>query len=377
MKHILLSLCGITPQIITETLYGLMIQRQIPIEEISLVTTHEGQTCILDTLLGNGTGIYYQFCQDYQLAVDKIKFDNSQIYVAPDLTRAPEAQGGLGFPDLILDIVREKTRSPETVLHCSLAGGRKTMSIYFALAMQFYGRAQDKLYHIMVCPPEFENNPGFYYPPPQPQMIRTPNGQLISTTQAHIELAEIPIIKLSNRTLFETPNLTYTEMVALTQNELSQMPVVPALQIDIPRRVLRIATHQILLTPIEMAVYVYYAHRSLNRKDQIRVTDYEQYFETAEGNFFPETALARLLEIYKQIAPEGMLERFTSTLVKGMLEFERVVQYFSRIKGKIQRALGDEIPADFYLIAPVGRYRKCYGIKLDKSKIKIIDFPAH
>ncbi len=372
MKHILLSLCGITPQIITETLYTLLHVKKIPLEEIWLITTHQGKECILKDLLADGHGIFYRFCRDYHIPVEKIQFDSSSIIVTQDIADIQNFHDNEVFANLILELVREKTQNTDTVLHCSLAGGRKTMSVYFALAMQFYGRMQDKLYHILVSPPEFENNPNFYYPPPIPEKILTRTGNQIFTDQAKLELAEIPYIRLRNRVLFDNPLLSFAEMVEITQKELAQIPILPGLTIDLVHRLLRISNYTIQLTPIEMAVYLYYAEKSLARNDDIPVTEYERYFEQAEGNFFQNDSLNRLLDIYRQLVPYGMIEKFTATLKKGYLDFERIIQFSSRIKGRIIRALGDEIPAEYYIISPVGRYRKCYGIKLDKSKIKIL-----
>ena len=162
----LLALCGITPQIVTETLYGLMILKNLPIREIWLVTTKDGRQKIISDLLGEGTGQYFAFCDDYNIPADSIAFDTSHILVADDLPDIHQSEDNQAFANLILKTVREKTADPETVLYCSLAGGRKTMSVYFALALQFFGRPQDKLYHVLTQPPEFQNHPEFYYIPP-------------------------------------------------------------------------------------------------------------------------------------------------------------------------------------------------------------------
>jgi hypothetical protein len=66
--------------------------------------------------------------------------------------------------DFIAGFIREKSQDSNTRLHCSLAGGRKTMSFYLGSALQLFGRPWDKLYHVLVSP-EFESHPEFYYKP--------------------------------------------------------------------------------------------------------------------------------------------------------------------------------------------------------------------
>jgi len=65
----------------------------------------------------------------------------------------------------ICEIVRELSLTSHTSLHASAAGGRKTMSIYLTAAMQLFGRAQDRLSHVLVSE-DFETHPDFFYIPP-------------------------------------------------------------------------------------------------------------------------------------------------------------------------------------------------------------------
>ena len=67
----------------------------------------------------------------------------------------------------ICEIVRELSLVPHTSLHASAAGGRKTMSIYLTAAMQLFGRARDRLSHVLVSE-DFETHQDFFYIPPTP-----------------------------------------------------------------------------------------------------------------------------------------------------------------------------------------------------------------
>lgn len=379
-KHILISILGRTPQILTEALYALMISRKIPISEIWVLTTKEGYPAISEHLLDSHHGKFYEFCHDWNIDPSTIKFDAEHIMVAEDLDHrsqaSPDAEQCEPLVNLILKVLRMLTSDPTIVLHCSLAGGRKTMSVYFAYALQFFGRPQDKLYHVLTQPQEFLNHADFYYIPPHHRFLELGNGKSISTEQATIELIEVPYIRLRNKMeyLFGNKELSFDEMVRLTQNELEQMPDLPPLVVDLAKKRITIGNKEIHLTPIEIATYRYYAERSKARSDNISVKDYERYFEYAEGGcFFPDQGLKRLLEIYHSVAPQGTIDRFKrDALDKGRLPFDRACEHFSRIKRKITSALGDDELAEYYIISAVGRYRKCYGIKLDKGKIVMV-----
>ena len=51
--NILIAVSGSTPQILTETLYNLVVQRKIPIDEIYVLTTTHGQAKMHETVLKN------------------------------------------------------------------------------------------------------------------------------------------------------------------------------------------------------------------------------------------------------------------------------------------------------------------------------------
>lgn len=174
-RHLLVALLGRTPQVLTETLYALCVQAGIPISEVSAISTEEGRRIALDELLESQGGRFHQLQHDYPAQCRQIQFSADQIFVAQDgllpLADIRNRQDSETFLELILRVLWEKTSDPNTAVHCSLAGGRKTMSTYLALVMQMLGREQDKLYHVLLTPPEAEHHAEFYYPAPVPQIL--------------------------------------------------------------------------------------------------------------------------------------------------------------------------------------------------------------
>ena len=163
------------------------------IDEIRVITTLSGRNRIVQSLLHPQQGRFTAFCRDYGIDPASIAFSEETI----TLLRTPD---GRMLDDIrsvdenghaanqICEIVRELTRDPRTRLHASAAGGRKTMSIYLTAAMQLFGRAQDRLSHVLVSEP-FETHPEFYYVPEPRCKCETGRG---TTAQAAIHLADIP-----------------------------------------------------------------------------------------------------------------------------------------------------------------------------------------
>lgn len=374
-KQILISILEQKPQILTKVLYALLIGKKIPISEIWVITTSEGKKAALTQLLNSGKGYLYKFYQDYGIDVDSIQFGSNKVIIPGDVENESHENRNLKktdqFKEVIFDFIREKTNERGTTLHCSLAGTQKALNIYLAFALQFFGRPSDRLYNVLVNPPEIENNQEFYYIPPIPKVFRTPSGQIVSTANAQIKLEEIDFVKLRAKFeyLFGSAALTFYEMVKLTQQELEQMPNLPPLIVDRANRKLCIRDKSIFLTPIEFSIYRYYLERSKFRAESIPVKEYGRYFEGADGFYFSQEGTKQLMKIYREYVSNYMFDEFQASLEKGALPFERACQYFSRIKRKIRKALNDEKISEYYIISGVGRYRKKYGIKLDKTKV--------
>src|SRR5690554_6031859 len=132
-RRVLLAVSGMSPQIITETLYALIRERRWVPDEIRLITTEQGkQNAVLQLL--DGPRHFQQLLDDYQISrpvdfsienITLIRDENGQVL--PDL-RTP--QDNEAAANVIAATIRELTRDPETELHVSLAGGRKTMGFY-------------------------------------------------------------------------------------------------------------------------------------------------------------------------------------------------------------------------------------------------------
>lgn len=361
-KNILLSLCGHTPQILTETLYCMMVsgREKIHVDEIHVVTTKSGKELVNTHLLENQNGKYYQFCRDYKINPDSIKFSTDQIIAPDDLSDIQNVHDNESFANVLTERVWNLTREPNTRLYCSIAGGRKSMSAYLAMIMQFFARPQDRLIHVIVNPSEFENSLDFYYPPPQPQDIPTKNGAIINTQAADVLMVEIPFIRLRDKIMeFQEQFYSFSEMVAIAQDWIARPPQFPQLTIDYTHSIIKIGEHyKIQLQPVQMALYLFFAENSLARPESTPTVHYYDYFIKGGYNDFCSETFARFIELCKSDTD---------------IDWLRVQAEISKIKGAFKREAPDFSLLEFYLITNVGpRNHSRYGIKLDKAYITIL-----
>jgi CRISPR-associated protein (TIGR02584 family) len=127
-REILVAVAGLTPQVITETLYYLTQVRDPPvaIAEIHILTTQPGGQRILTDLLTPDDGRFYAFCREYDLDPTTIAFDAHNIHVFTDVAGIPiddirTAANSAAMADQILALIRRLTDEPTTHPHCSLA----------------------------------------------------------------------------------------------------------------------------------------------------------------------------------------------------------------------------------------------------------------
>ena len=217
MKHILLAVSGMTPQIITETLYGIYKKspEKMPVE-IHVITTGKGCERLKNALMGPDNKLK-QFCQDYNLPT--IQFDESSIHIPKNKkqpiqdVRSEHEQEIIG--DFIINYVRELTAHNDIAIHASLAGGRKTMGFSIGYAMSLFGRPQDSLSHVLVNEP-YESVNDFFYPTPQEEWRAGRDDQRYDLGKAEVTLATIPLVLMRQEMptdLISDKKLTYTKTI--------------------------------------------------------------------------------------------------------------------------------------------------------------------
>lgn len=143
-RRVLLAVSGLTPQILTETLYALAADEDAPFvpTEVHLITSAEGARRAELSLLSDDLGWFHKLCADYHLP--GVRFDRGHIHVMRDAHGQPmndirTPQDNQAAADFITAQVRAITADAGCALHASIAGGRKTMGFYLGYAVMGLG----------------------------------------------------------------------------------------------------------------------------------------------------------------------------------------------------------------------------------------------
>ena len=176
MEHKLVAVVGNTPQVMTETFWALRIDGDVLIDEVYVITTTVGQKICQERLIDEGR--FEKMLLDYNIDPKTVAFDTDHIYVFEDaegnlLDDIRTSEDNRLARDQLFRWIENWTQNVDVALHCSLAGGRKSMGYLLGAAIQFFGRPQDRLYHVLVTPQEIETNPDFFFPPVREAQIPT------------------------------------------------------------------------------------------------------------------------------------------------------------------------------------------------------------
>ena len=367
----LLAVTGLSPQIVTETLYALAVQQVPPFipTEIWLITTQKGAQRARLSLLHTDSGWFPRLLAEYQLP--PMQFSPEQIRVLcssdgqpMDDIRSPA--DNTGAADAITEMVRELTGDSGSALHVSIAGGRKTMGFYLGYALSLYGREQDRLSHVLVNPP-FESHPEFFYPTRRSEVIYTPppDSAPFDKKDAEITLADIPFVRMReglHADLLEG-RTSFSASVAEAQRALP--PV--SLALDPARCTVLAAGETLNMQPNHFSLYWTLAERARRQQPGVHWSDeglageilgyYGQLVNTASGNY--------------EIA-----EKAYGPNEKGIEQFSAV--NFDPLKAHIKRTLVQRLGrrrAEPYLIKPLSRiagtrYHR-FGLDLPGEVIQI------
>ena len=362
VQSVLLAVTGLTPQVITETLYALHHQGQIMPEKIHILTTSEGYQRAKLTLINDGW--LKRFYDDYRLPMPD--FSEQHIHVLQqangealiDIRTQADNQA---MADGITEWIRTLTADPNISLHISIAGGRKTMSFYAGYALSLYGRAQDRLSHVLV-EADYEAHPQFYYPTPYSNVIygNDATRKPLDTLNAEVMIADIPFVRLRHGldTALLEGKSSFSQSVAKAQQALGSA----FLRVDLINRMLIAHEMAVKLSPADLAFYGWLLKRQAlgvlaptcpneGAPEQGYAEEYIEHYHLINGGF-------------------GVTDRTLKALQEGMSKafFE---QRKSRINKVLQKTLAQV--ASSYLIVPVGkRPQTRYRIMLETDQIEYI-----
>lgn len=215
--RVLLCVSGMSPAIITETLFALLTEPEpfLP-REIHVVTTTQGKAKIMDDLLSSTKGVLYPLLADYWPADQPLPvFDADTIHVIQSMDDINSEVANRIAGDCIFQVfhgiqqgyllrcaVNERAKGVR--IHASIAGGRKTMSFLMGHAFSLLAEPQDELSHVLVNTPFEDPRLGFFFPPKEPRMmgvtaVASGEKKLVSTADARVMLGRITALKLGKQ----------------------------------------------------------------------------------------------------------------------------------------------------------------------------------
>ncbi len=319
---ILFSVTGMSPAVLTETVWALAHAKPpvIP-QRVIAVTTLPGKARIEDELFtpspeyGNRTvwqalreTIFAQCGLARSSRREEAPFENSgtpkpksEIEVSL-LTSAATAQGSLEIPflifdevrlisrrdaklgrsfplpdirtpadnevaaDFILEELRKLTENADTQVIASLAGGRKTMGALLYAALSLLGRPQDRLTHVLVSEP-FDDpglSPRFYFPLQPETLHQHPRtGGVHRGDAARLWLADVPFVRLRElfpKQLGRYPG-TFSALVRAYSQRIEEISGPPEVALDNDDLSLRVNGVRVALAAREFAVFAFLSER--------------------------------------------------------------------------------------------------------------------
>ena len=362
-RRILLAATGLSPQILTETLYALGVAAEpgaafIP-TEIHLITTEQGADIARTSLLHPDGGALHALLADYpQLGQPLFDGSDSHIHTIRDADNQPlydirTPEENAAAADSITALMAHLTRDENAALHVSIAGGRKTMGFYLGYAFSLFGRPQDELSHVLVSSP-FESHPEFFYPPATPRRLATRGGQHIDTADARITLAHIPVVRLRHGQpqALLAGTASFGATVAAIQHSLAP----PHLAIDLPQRRVDCGGKPVQLPAAQLAWLAWWAQQRQQERGP-------QTWRSADVSAF--------LRLYRHlVGPASAAYENTVDRLKDGMEKE----FFEQNNSKLERALKTQLgpAAAPYLLATSGkRPHTARSLSLDAQAITV------
>ncbi len=357
-RNLLICVTGLTPQIVTETLFCLSYKEKIPIDEIYVLTTKRGKEVILGRDKHPSTPKtplkeeIYNLCKKYKFKEPLFEENDTHIIVAKEETiELPDVRSdkdNILFPNRICEFLRMKSSDPENVLYCSITGGRKSMSVHLANALSIFARENDRLLHVLTK--EEHEFKGFY-----PKTRKEIND---------LELADIPFVRLrpiisAELKKPELLKVNFEEIVKFTQKQLKLLTPSNKMIIDIERRELRFCNDLIVLEPMEFLFYYFFVDSKLRGNVNITIAD-----------FTSNQTRDKFIEYFTEFFPNHYIKE-KRWFTKGFDEM-----YFLQRKSKINRKIENLIPdpdfSDLYKINVNRKYSEStYFIKADSNRFII------
>lgn len=356
---------GLSPQIITETLYAYYVVEglddSIP-TEVHLITTTEGAERARLMLLEPEVGHFHKLVAGY--GIKNLSFFEEKIHVLKDVDgvklvdiRTPENNAAAA--NFICEWVKEITLENSTQLMVSIAGGRKTMGYYAGYALTLFGRHQDQLSHVLVSE-EYEGNRDFFFPTPKREIVYSEKNKPLDTSLARVTLAQIPFVRLRH----ELPKnslvtrLSFEDTVALVNTSPDDLSV----SLDVTNCTVFVGQNSVHFERIDFCFYLWFFDRLLNDLGPvIKPYDHDPDEDLAKEFFDVVERYGMSMQI-----SDRTLEALNKGMDGGFFSSKR-----TRINKQLTKALGLSIGDKMHIKTFGSRGQSTYGLALTADAVII------
>lgn len=212
-KTVLVAVTGLSPAVLTETVWALARENPPVIPDtVIVVTTATGKNEITRQLFGaddiwgqlRATLLGPRHAEDERLSFDDTPDRVKVVHIRDGARRKPLDQlttlaHNKAFADYLVDELWVHTK-PGTRVVASLAGGFKTMSALLLSAMQLLANPGDRVTHVLVDGGFDATKPGFFFPEQTVQELAgkfPPFAPLFAAKAAPLlTLIDVPVIPL-------------------------------------------------------------------------------------------------------------------------------------------------------------------------------------
>ena len=303
LETILFAVTGMSPAVITETIWALAHEPEpiIPARVI-VVTTAAGRgelerqlftsdprfggRCPWDALRDSLAALGHELTGRLRFGTTA---DDVRVITATDphtgrsheLADLRTPADNAAAADFLLEQLRGLVENPDTRVVASLAGGRKTMGALLYACMTLVGRETDRLTHVLVDEP-YDALAGFWFPgQPGGALPRPARGSRPALTAepaaAVVEVADVPFVPLRNlfhRELGQTAG-TFSRLLDLCRvNVRISAGEHLNLEVGRTRRDAIVNGRRLELAPREHLVLLFFADRA--KRGETIVSSYDE-----------------------------------------------------------------------------------------------------
>ncbi len=321
MRTTLVAVSGMSPAIVTETLWALGSETPATVpDEVVVITTSKGENDIKRDLLSqqdawDGKSVWETLRRDLlkkagqparsrklQLTVRVIELPDEETGIRTKAHDIRTRQHNDEAANFIVESIAPIVDAEDQHVIASIAGGRKTMGALLYAAMSLLGKESDRVTHVLVSDP-FDTVRGFFYPeqPVQDLEVRS-FGQptvALKANAARVEMADIPFVPLRNKFPdLNEPRRTFAGMVQTYSRAQRPLTGPPRVTLDIPAAILTVQGKHIPLTGRTLVVASFLHERAAQGKapfaDLTEAAEhYPAYFEQWKKHHLRHRSTAR------------------------------------------------------------------------------------